>query len=439
MLVLMFVMQWMALTIGASVVQRNWGIPLPITLLTGVILGNAAGLKMFNAQLTESNFDLLVMLTLPLLIAADALKMRWDDIKRHGWSLFVTAGVNVFLAVGAGMLINQYVLGDYPLSTAAVVVLFSMLVATDPITVSSIFSNIKVPHQLKILTEGESLFNDAAALIVFSLGLVALSDPSKVSGVFIVQKIAMVVGGALAIGGVIGILTSLALRFSDDPFVEATMLLLGAYSSYSIAEYFHFSGILAIIVAMLLVGTAISRWLDREEKEHEADWAFIPGVMRNMMATYELTTISNVHTVQNAVHFIALLASVALFISIGVQTNLSELWAFRTEIFLVFIATTAIRAALMLKFVTLSRWTNKMHTVPLHWGAVLTFAGSKGALSILMVHMIPATFEHKALFEHLVIGNILLSILVYAPVLLLTMHVFRERFQQEAIADPSHH
>jgi CPA1 family monovalent cation:H+ antiporter len=109
------------------------------------------------------------------------------------------------------------------------------------------------------------------------------------------------------------------------------------------------------------------------------------------------------------------------------------------EIFSVFIATTLIRGGLMLKFVTVSRWTNRMHTVPLHWGAVLTLAGSKGALSILMVHLLPATFEYKVLFEHIVIGNILLSILVYAPILLITMRVFKERFEQESLADPSPH
>ena len=379
------------------------------------------------------------MLTLPLLIAADALKMRWEDIRRHGWSLFLTAGVNVFLAVGFGLLLNQFVLGQYHLSAAAVVVLFAMLMATDPVTVSSIFSNVNVPHQLKVLTEGESLFNDAAALIVFSLGVMALADPSKVSGFFIAQTIGMVVGGALFIGLGIGALTAVALRLSDDPFVEATTLMLGAYAAYSGAEYFHFSGILAIIVSMLFVGTVISRFLDSEEKEHASDWAFVPAIMKNVVQTYELTSVANMHTVQNAVQFMALLASVALFISIGVMTDLEVLWKYRVEIISVFIATTLIRGSLMLKFVMLSRWTNKMHTVPLHWGAVLTLAGSKGALSILMVHLLPATFEFKDLFEHIVIGNILLSILVYAPLLLMTMRIFKERFAQESLADPSHY
>ena len=436
---LFYLIQWLALVIGSSIIQRNWGVPLPITLLVGVIVGNAVGLPLFNAHISDHQFDLLIMLTLPLLIAADALKMRWEDIRRHGVSLFMTAGVNVFIAVGVGLLINQWVLHDYPLNTAAVVVLFSMLVATDPITVSSIFSNVNVPHQLKVLTEGESLFNDAAALIAFSLGLLALQHPEQITGVFIAQKMFMVVGGAVVIGGSIGWLTSKLLRFSDDPFVEATILMLGAYSAYAATEAFHFSGILAIIVAMLYVRTTIARHLDAEEKAHRDDFAFIPAKMREMFNVYELTSAANLHTVQNAVHFIALLASVVLFISIGVLTDLKELWVYRWEILSVFIATTLIRAALMLKFVSVSRFTNKMHTVSLHWGTVLTLAGSKGALSILMVHMIPVDFAYRSLFEHLVIGNILLSILVYAPLLLFVMWLWKERFEEEAAADPSHH
>lgn len=439
MVALLYLIQWLSLVIGSSIIQRNWGVPLPITLLVGVIVGNAVGLPLFNAHISDHQFDLLVMLTLPLLIAADALKMRWEDIRKHGISLFLTAGINVFIAIGVGLLINRWVLHDYPLNTAAIVVLFSMLVATDPITVSSIFSNVRVPHQLKVLTEGESLFNDAAALIAFSLGVLALQHPEQITGVFIAQKMFMVVGGAVVIGGSIGWLTAKLLRFSDDPFVEATTLLLGAYAAYAATEYFHFSGILAIIVAMLYVRTAIARHLDTEEKDHSDDFTFMPSQLRDVFKVYELTSAANIHTVQNAVHFIALLAAVVLFISIGVLTDLKELWVYRWEIVSVFLATTAIRAGLMLKFITVSRWTQRMHTVPLHWGAVLTLAGSKGALSILMVHMIPVDFMYRSLFEHIVIGNILLSILVYAPLLLGVMWLWKEKFAHEEAMDPSHH
>lgn len=151
-------MQWLALAIGASVIQRNWRIPMPVTLLGAVILGNHFNLPLFHADISSSTFDLLVLITLPLLIAVDAMKMEWPDIKNHGFA-FLDGRRGVFLAIGAGVLINHYVLVDYPIPLAGVIMLFAMLVATDPITVSAIFSTVEVPHQLKVLTEGESLFN----------------------------------------------------------------------------------------------------------------------------------------------------------------------------------------------------------------------------------------------------------------------------------------
>ncbi len=154
---------------------------------------------------------------------------------------------------------------------------------------------------------------------------------------------------------------------------------------------------------------------------------------------YALTTKDNVHMIHNSVNFMALLAASALFISIGVLTDLETLWKYKSEIVMIFLATTLIRAGIMLKFAGMSRLTKKMHTVPMHWWGILTFAGSKGALSILMVHMIPASFEYKALFESIVVGNILLSILVYAPMLALIIKIFKTRFAQESLEDPSHH
>ncbi len=61
--------------------------------------------------------------------------------------------------------------------------LFAMVLATDPVSVVSIFSNFQLPHSLKILAEGESLFNDATALIVFAfVGLYALEGGNITAG-----------------------------------------------------------------------------------------------------------------------------------------------------------------------------------------------------------------------------------------------------------------
>jgi CPA1 family monovalent cation:H+ antiporter len=97
---------------------------------------------------------------------------------------------------------------------------------------------------------------------------------------------------------------------------------------------------------------------------------------------------------------------------------LSHYWR---EILSVFVVTTFIRAVMMGQFAWVSNKTDKMQNITSDWWLILTFAGVKGGLSILMVHMIPDVFEFKTLFEAIVIGNIILSIFIYSPLMMLTI------------------
>ena len=410
----------MGLVVFASILQKNFKIPSPITLMTTVFGAMALDLNLF--KLDSEEFDTLVFLTLPLLIATDALKLKWEDLKTHGFSLFWVAFVSVLLAIGIGVFINDYILVDYTLSIAAVVLLFCMVSATDPITVSAIFANFKVPHKLKVLTEGESLFNDATALIVFSIALVALNKPDEVNLQFIGMKSAMVVFGAIAIGLVLGYLTTLILHLSEDAFVEATIIILSAYIAYFVSEHYHFSGILAIIVDVVIANKVIQKILKNEKEEIKKG---------SSKLLYKMTSKSNQSTIVNSIDFVAMFASASLFVSIAAIVDIDSLIHYKYEIVAIFLATTLIRALMMMKFAFVSNSTKHMHYIQKHWWAVLTFSGSKGALSILMVHMLPNTFEYKSLFETIIIGNILLSTFIYAFILALIIIKNKVKFEQE--------
>ena len=125
--------------------------------------------------------------------------------------------------------------------------------------------------------------------------------------------------------------------------------------------------------------------------------------------------------------FGALVVSTALFAAIAGSVKLDKLWLYKYEILSVFVASTFIRAVMMAKFAFVSSVVTQMHTIKLHWWAVLTLAGAKGALSILMVHMLPNTFVHKELFEHVIVGVILLSTFLYAIGLALVFFIKRKR------------
>lgn len=430
---LVTIIDLLAITVFASIVQKNYKIPSPITIISVVLGLFAFDFKIFDVN--SADFDTLVLTTLPLLIAADAMKIKWEELKEHFFSLFFVAVIIVALSVAVGTLINNYVLVDYPLPLAAVVILFCMVSATDPIIVSAIFNNFNVPHRLKILTEGESLFNDATALIIFSIALVALKTPDAVTPTFITFKSLSVIFGAIFIGSILGYLTIWALKLSDEPLVESSIILLFAYLSYLIGEHFHFSGILAVIFCIVISNKFIQKIISEEEEHIKKAY-----LLKSMwLMKHAVTTKDNQVTIIKSIEFVSMLAAAALFVSIAAITNIDKLLSYSYEIFAVFIASTLIRGFMMFKFAFVSNSVKKMQSINVRWWSVLTFAGSKGAISILMVHMLPNSFEYKELFEYIIIGNILLSTFIYALILGVIFVKYKDKFDKECLEEENHH
>lgn len=431
--ILISLIEIMALVVISSIFQKNLKIPSPITLMSIVMAFSFFGIKPFS--LDSHEFDTIVLLTLPLLIATDAMKLTFNDLKEHGLSLFWVAVITVLFSIGVGVLINDYILIDYPLSLASVTLLFCMVAATDPITVSAVFSNFKVPHKLKILTEGESLFNDATALIVFSLAMIALQKPDEINTFNITVKSISVVGGAIVIGTIIGFLSTYLLKMSDEGLIEATILMLAAYSSYIITEYLHFSGILAVIVSILITNHKINKSLNQEiNSEENAEKQNNWNLFRHALTSHD-----NLKIISKGLEFFAMFASTLLFVSVASIVNFEKLWHYKYEILAVFFASTFIRALGMLKFAYISNKISQMQSIQMHWWSILTFAGSKGALSILMVHMIPSSFKYKELFENIIIGVIILSTFSYAIILAIIFQTCKNKFAKEVEEENSQH
>jgi len=431
---LLTLIELMGVVIFASILQKNYKIPSPVTIMATVLAFMALGIGYFSLNINAGQFDNLVLLSLPLLITADALKIKWEDLVKHGFSLFWVAVVSVLLSVLCGVFMDRFIFIDYILPIAAVIMLFCMVSATDLVTVSAIFSNFKVPHKLKVLAEGESLFNDATAIIIFSIALVALQTPEKVTVSFIAVKSLSVIFGAVGIGLVLGWITYFALRLSADPFIEATIILFFAYASYIIAEHFHFSGILAVIVTVVIANKFIQKILLADEADIEkANQTKNFGLLK-----YAVTTKDNHCTILKSLDFIGMFASAILFVSIASVANLEKMMLYKYEILAVFVISTIIRGLMMLKFAVLSNKVEHMHSIQKHWWAVLTFAGSKGALSIVMVHMIPNTFQYKDMFEQIIIGNILLSTFIYAFILAGIIVKNKAKFEAECAEDEAH-
>jgi len=430
-------------------IQKYLKIPSPITLIT--LSYGFYYLFPTMRLFSEESFSELVLFLIPILIAADALQLKLEDLKKNAISLFYLAVLSVAISIVFGIFAANTFFAEYALSTGAVIALFAMVLATDPVSVVSVFSSFNVPHRLAILAEGESLFNDATALIIFMFIAIPMMNGVEIGAMDIVVVSLKVISISVIIGLVVGFLGVFLMKLTSDPMSELVLILLTAYGAFELAEHFHMAGLLAVIVSIITLNTITQKSFDEKAKKvkkarnivHRANrnkkvfsTNFISGITRKLSS--DVSSIERHNQNLNYVAVLALLANTFLFMSMASIVHLDLLLKYQTEILLMFLMTTLIRAFMMGTFAKVSNMTKKMTDIGLRWWSVLLFAGIKGGLSIVMLQMLPAGFEHKEMFEAIVIGVILLSTFVYAIILVGIILLNKKAFEDEVKSERHH-
>ena len=444
--------------------EDRFGVPSPLGLIGLSFIFHL----FFHAEpLFTSNpaeFSLLVLFLLPILLISDSLELSVTDLKENGLSLFYLSVIAVALSVLTAILTADLIFAEHHLSMAAIIMLFAMVLATDPVSVVSIFSKFSIPHRLKILAEGESLFNDATALIIFVfIGIYALEGNEITLGYVAEISLIVILGSAL-LGVVVGYLGLLALKTTHNRIAEMMIILGTGYGAFEVAEHFytllnlfgghshlHLSGILSCIAATITVQHMMTKALGEEALRLDDDektlqkavqnsrpsQGLVAGLITRIKATVEERD-RHLRTKED-IQLLAVLANTILFIAMAEIIDFRLLWHYKTEIFSMFIATTAIRAVMMGKFAIITNQTTRMTNVNYRWWGILTFAGIKGGLSIVMVMMIPQTFEHLQMFQAIVVGVILLSTFIYSAILITLIARNKQVFAQELAAEQHAH
>ncbi len=440
--------------------EDKFSIPSPLSLIA---LSFAAHYGFEQAPVLTGDaehFATLVIFLLPVLLISDSLELKLADLKEQGLSLLYLAVVAVILSLGMALIISRWLFADYNLSFAAVIVLFAMVLATDPVSVVSIFAKFELPHRLKVLAEGESLFNDATALIVFVfIGLYALNG-GVLSTAYVVEISSAVIFGSLAVGVVVGFIGLAVMKTTENRIAEMMVLIMTGYGSFELSEHFyallnlfgvhthmHLSGILACIFATITVHHVMTRAIadenqriDRDEAELQLEAELLAtstSAIRHVLQRIKTTVAERERHLRTKedVQLLALVANTILFVAMAEMIDLGLLLKYKVEILAMFAATTLIRAAMMGLFAWISNRTDKMTTVSFRWWGVLTFAGIKGGLSIVMLSMIPSTFQYLEMFKAVVIGVVLLSTFIYSGVLLLFIRINKDQFVEEKRAE----
>jgi sodium/hydrogen exchanger-like protein 6/7 len=122
------------------------------------------------------------------------------------------------------------------------------LSATDPVTILAIFTTYKVDPKLYTIIFGESILNDAIAIVLFETAQKYNTDSAKLTAFSLVESIGvfmLVFFGSLIIGVIVGMATSLLLKFTHVrrfPKTESCIIFLIAYASYFFSNAIHMSG-----------------------------------------------------------------------------------------------------------------------------------------------------------------------------------------------------
>lgn len=271
----------------------------------GALIADAAvpawGLgTMVRAMLGEIDFtEALMKGLLSFLLFAGALHVDLSALAERKWAIAAMSTVGVLMStaiVGGGAFVIFQTTGQtVPLVYCLV---FGALISpTDPVAVMGILKKVAVPPSLEAKIVGESLFNDGVGVVVFAILVAIAAGGAEVSaGSVAVLFLAEAVGGAL-LGLATGCIAFYAMRSLDEHNIEVIITLALVTVTYALAHRLHVSGLIAVVVAGLLIGNHGARLaMSDTTREHiHTFWSLADEILNSllfMLIGFEVVAIS---------------------------------------------------------------------------------------------------------------------------------------------------
>ena len=236
-----------------AILAKKAALPYPVLLVIGgLAMGFVPGLP--AVQLDP---DMVFLFLLPPLLYPAALFTSWRDFRANLGQISLLA-VGLVLFTTACVAVLAHTLTGLPWATAFV--LGAIISPTDAVAATAITSRLRVPKRIITVLDGESLLNDATALVAYRFAIAAMNSGrfslSEASGRFLLVAL-----GGTGIGLAVGWLASHVQRRLDDPPVQITISLLTPFAAYIPAERLHVSGVLAVVAAGLFIGWRVPQIL----------------------------------------------------------------------------------------------------------------------------------------------------------------------------------
>ncbi|ACK67419.1 sodium/hydrogen exchanger [Rippkaea orientalis PCC 8801] len=349
---------------------------LRIPYVTGLVI---AGLPITDVLSRQIGLDpaLVLNLFLPILIFEAAINTDVSRLRSTFKPIALLAGPG---AVFSAAIIAGLVKFGLGLAWIPVLLIGVILANTDTVSMIAVFKEIRVPSRLSSIVEGETLFNDAAALISFNL-LLTIHGTGSLTFLEGVQEFLIVALGGSLIGAILGYLSLPIFARLDDPLSSLLLTVAVALGTFQVGQFLGVSGAVAVVVCGLIFGNL--------------------GLSQTTSASERITLLS-------FWEYASFIVNTFIFLLIGIEIDPLTLWRTLPAILLVVVAYQLARILSVYFLLPILRWIDR--PIPLRWQHVLVLGNIKGSLSMALALTIPLTLPGREEIITLVFGAVLFSL-----------------------------
>lgn len=332
--------------------------------------------------------DLIFFVFLPVLIFEAAFNIDVRQLRKNLLLILLLALPLMLLSTAITAALLYYGIGHpsgFP--WLAALIAGALLSATDPVAVLALFERVGAPERLRMIIDGESLFNDATAIVLFTI-MVALgtgeqetADLGESVGTFLI----IFFGGALA-GTLAGGVARLVYRIVRQPVTRGVLSLVAAYGGFLLAEGFHVSGVLAALLAGLILGQ-----VERRSNQEAGG-----GELHHLW------------------EYKAWIANALLFLISGVSFQLAMFTDQWLAMLIGIGAVLAARAVSVFAFFPVLDRIPGVEPMPGRWRPVVWWGGVRGAVTLALALSLPITLDYWWTIQSIAYGVVLWTLLVQA-------------------------
>lgn len=397
----------LGLSLLAQPVSRLLHMPFAsILVLLGYITSELVILVGIDTGIRSDNFQSIIFYVfIPVLVFESAYNIDKLQLKKNIVVILSLAIIAMLLTCFIVAALLFYGIGhESGFPWLAALITGAIVAATDPVAVVAKLREMKAPKRISVLLEGESLFNDATAIVLFGLFLSMATATSGVHSTGDIQSIVDVLlrfivifaGGALT-GLVVGLVFGLLQNKVKQTLLTGVMSLIVAYGSYLLAEYLMVSGVMSTLLAALSFSIMSQRDMAGNDSESSVANKYLWDVLSHV-------------------------ATVSVFLIVGAVITL-EMFEQRWLAMLIAIFSLVLARAVSVYGVMLLFAFIKKLKVSFSAQTVMVWGGLRGAVTLALALSLPTSLDYWWTIQSIAFGVVMFSLFVQAP----TMQILVEK------------